>query len=239
MEKLFPWARKALEQADCELRNHQAQPLSLSPSKDTITPFTQLGEEHIKPDSDPNLLQAAVSGFCAIVSSQINHFPENIFWDFDHLFYIIFSLKSPLECQRYCQSIVELQEGYGIHSKIRFQYMHDFTFGFDWARWVAKAPESRAEIGPLDPVFLAYLKQRQNELIELIKQNDTKYPTLETDAPRNPYQFARTPEAEKKLHMTLATKGLIPLEAWKAKPTAKWNEDYTSIRENLSAKLKI
>ncbi|NRA45349.1 MAG: hypothetical protein HRU09_10390 [Oligoflexales bacterium] len=237
MDKLLTWACGALEQADRKLKKHQPKPLSLDPNKETITPFVELGKAHILPGSDPELVRTAITGFCAIVDSQLYHYPENIFWDFDYLFKTIITLKNPEACKNYCQTIVDLQKGYGIHSKIRFQYMHDFTFGFDWARWVAKDPENRKTIKPLDIAFLAYLKQRQTELIELIAHNDEKYPKLDTDAPRNPYKFARTPEAEKKLHMQLATKGLVPLEAWKAEPVAQWDEDYTGIREKLSAKM--
>ena len=237
MENLVPWAWETLEKADKQLRQHQPNPLSLNPNKDTITPFIQLGKNHIHENFEAKLLKTAVNGFCAIVTSQIHHFPENIFWDFDYLFASIFSIKDSKQCENYCHSIVELQEGYGIHSKVRFQYMHDFTFGFDWARWVAKNPQDRSTVKPLDEIFLSYLKQRLSELIDLIAGNDEKYPQLKTDAPRNPYAFARTPEAEEKLHVTLAARGLIPVEAWNTIPKIEWNKDYSGIREKLSSEI--
>lgn len=239
MEKLFPWAWEALEQADRRLRNHRPRPLSLAPSKETITPFVTLGEQQIHQGLDSSLLNTAITGFCSIVDSQIYHFPDNIFWDFDYLFNEIFTFRDVNKCANYCKTIGELQKGYGIHSKIRFQYMHDFTFGFDWARWVAKDPGARKKVKPLDEKFLSYLDQRLTELLDLIACNDKKYPELKNEAPRNPYQFARTPEAEKKLHLALAAKGLIPVEAWKSKPESKWDQDYTGIREKLSGELEL
>ncbi|MFK7828059.1 MAG: hypothetical protein AB8G05_28175 [Oligoflexales bacterium] len=238
MEKLFPWAWQALKQADDRLRLHQANPLSLDPNKDTITPFVKLGKDHIHSNLETEFLKAAIAGFCSIVDSQIYHFPENIFWDFDYLFAIIFNLKSPSQCEQYCKSIVELQMGYGIHSQVRFQYMHDFTYGFDWARWVVKDPQNRRTIKPLDEIFITYLKQRLTELIKLIASNDSKYPQLNTNAPRNPYPFARTFEAEKKLHNALAARDLIPVEAWKSTPKIDWCKDYSRMRDTLSAEKK-
>ena len=93
--------------------------------------------------------------------------------------------------------LVDVQARYGARSAIRFRYVHDFIYGYDWARWVAREPETRTAIGPYDPVFLQRMRHRADELLELIQTNDKNYPQLEQNISRNPFGFSREPGAPK------------------------------------------
>ena len=77
--------------------------------------------------------------------------------------------------------LVDVQARYGARSAIRFRYVHDFIYGYDWARWVAREPETRTAIGPYDPVFLKRMRDRADELLELIADERRELPTARAE----------------------------------------------------------
>ena len=127
--------------------------------------------------------------------------------------------------------VAALVQLYGCHSAIRFRYIHDFLYGFDWARWVYKDPLARSAIGPFDAEFLDYLQMRGTELLALIANGDRKYPPLAPDQWRNSFSFSRTPADEARLHLTLAIDGLVPVAAWDPQTQPTFNRDFHQLRQ--------
>jgi hypothetical protein len=164
-------------------------------------------------------------------------FPANLFCDLDattqHLLMRPLSERAPLG-----RRLARLHQTFGAEP-IRFRYVHDFLYGFDWARWVARDPEGRASVGPYDAGFLDYLEQRGGELIELIGRDDHKYPQLRTPEHRNPFPFSREPDAETRLHRSLAQKGLIPVAAWSFDARAVWDRPFARLREQEALALGL
>jgi hypothetical protein len=135
--------------------------------------------------------------------------------------------------------LVDVQALYGVHSAIRFRYVHDFIYGYDWARWVAREPQARAAIGPYDPIFVQRMRDRSAELLALIHANDDTYPPLAPNAARNPFGFSREPAAESALLFKLASADLIPVEAWRADSVPNWNRPYGELRERQARELGL
>ncbi len=182
--------------------------------------------------------EALATSFLALIEATLEHFPENIFWDFDGIFAALYMTKNLEKLENLSTTLTELFAGYGANSVVRFAYTHDFIFGFDWARWVAKAPEERRNIGPFDPAFLAYLEQRMGELKSLIAGNDAKYGSLANGKIRNPYGFNRSPPEEAALLEKLAREKGIPVAAWELFPRISWQKDYEKKREAAYRALK-
>jgi hypothetical protein len=138
---------------------------------------------------------------------------------------------------RTTEQVIRLHRLFGQGTPIRFRYVHDFLYGFDWARWVARDPQKRSSVGPYDDVFLDYLEGRGHELLALIERDDAKYPTLRDAAPRNPFPFSREPEAEAEIHRSLARLGLIPVPAWSSEGKSTWDRPYVALREEEARRL--
>jgi hypothetical protein len=178
-----------------------------------------------------------------IAEAQLLAFPDNIFWDFDLLACRLFAGARRGEqgaedrLRSTSDLVVRLHERFGAEP-IAFRYAHDFVYGFDWARWVAKDPDTRATIGPFDVEFLHALLNRGAELIELIARDDEKYPKLGGGA-RNSFGFSREPQHERALLEELARRGSLPVEAWRAESEPRWQPPYHVIRETVAKELHI
>jgi hypothetical protein len=162
------------------------------------------------------------------------HFPENIFVDLDRLSSTLartIETRGPAAARAQGEQLVSLHSLFGAQTAIRFRYVHDFFYGFDWARWVGREPMTRASVGPFDPEFLAYSEARARELLRLIAEDDPKYGPLDPREHRNPFPFRRDPEAERTILMALAADGAIPVLAWSDADTPRWDRPYALIRE--------
>lgn len=168
------------------------------------------------------LAEPLAHGLCELALAQFDAFPSNLFWDLDLIAAAIVHEASTLAFgpARACvadrfERMAALQHLYGRRTAINFSYVHDFVYGFDWAKWVAREPSLHADVpGPFSLPFLAYMQQRGRELLALIAADDSKYPSLDDDAPRNPFPFSREPEDEIRLHRELARRDLIPVPTW-------------------------
>src|SRR5690606_29082988 len=89
------------------------------------------------PGRDEAELRAALR---AIEAAAAAAFPGNIFWDLELL---AASLLRSGEIAAQGRQIAELQALYGETTAIRFRYVHDFLYGYDWAKWVQREPASR------------------------------------------------------------------------------------------------
>ncbi|NJK89222.1 MAG: ferrochelatase [Myxococcales bacterium] len=211
-------------------------PTTLCPGRDRATPARQV-IEHL--DLDEDMQDALTEGLAGILESWTHHFPNNLFWDVELLAESLSRAGSPAECQTTAGRVADLARGFGRSTKIRFQYVHDFLYGFDWARWVARDPEERDGVGPFEQCFLAHLELRQVELLELIDHDDQKYPRLVGPGHRNPFGFARDPASEAQLHLALAKASLVPVEAWSFGGRATWDRPFARLREELAKDLGL
>ena len=219
--------------------------LSLNPHKTLITSFTELGNLIIEQNPDIQLLATLQETLECIVYTQLQNFPENIFWDFDFL--VSSMLRQALVADEgavpfltvFGEKMVSLTEMFGNKTEIRFRYVHDFIYGFEWARWVQKEPQKRAHIEPFSLVFLDYLLVKGKELLQRISHGKvTSYKLCDTGY-RNPFTFSREPEDEYRLLSYLAEEQLIPVAVWNWNASPVWNKPFQEMRQQLALKLDI
>lgn len=174
-----------------------------------------------------------------VVSALAQHFPENIFCDVDYLAACMWRAESVSDMTAIARKIEAVCRGFGCTSALRFRYAHDFLYGFDWARWVAKAPRERASVGPFDLVFLGYLERRQGELEARIHGGDAVFGVIEPGTYRNPFCFVREPHEELELHGLLAELDLVPVKAWSPEGERRWDLPFTELRAQLADRLGL
>jgi hypothetical protein len=165
-------------------------------------------------------------------------FPGNIYWDTELLATELLR-AGPGELAALGRQIAGLQALYGHNTVIRFRYVHDFLYGYDWAKWVQREPEERAGVGPFAPAFIDHQERRARELEQLIADDDAVYPSLPEGQVRNPFPFSREPEAEALLLAELAAAGLLPVEAWDAAASPRWDRPYADLRIERAAALGL
>ena len=214
---------------------------SLDPARErasTLAEIVDASLARLTPELAAALAEPLASGLVALALAQLDAFPGNLFWDLDLIAAVVVAEAVALgpgsgagSGQAACvrerlATMAELQHLYGRRTAINFSYVHDFVYGFDWAKWVAREPSLHADPpGPFSARFLAYMHERGHELLALIAADDGKYPTLAGDEPRNPFPFSREPEAEIQLHRELARRDLIPVPAWELDADARdWGE---------------
>ncbi|MEZ4328967.1 MAG: hypothetical protein R3B40_27320 [Polyangiales bacterium] len=171
----------------------------------------------------------------------LDAFPNNLFWDLDGvLAELRRAAKSSLDAVRaLARALAELMALFGRESPIQFQYVHDFVYGFDWAEWVRREPDGRAQVRPFDARYVARTRQRGLELLALIEADDAKYPRLPKGEFRNPFSFSRTATQERALFEALAAAGSIPNPAWSCDATPTWDRDFDQEREAVAARLGL
>lgn len=232
-----------LARADDQLARAGIVRRSLGPGRESATSLLGLGQA-LRPLVPHGCEIAFGSGLAAVALAELRNFPSNIFWDFAYtaasLLRDAARAADPAQhLTRACESIVALQDLFGGGTEIRFCYGHDFIYGFDWAKWVRKAPSQRAQIGPFDLVFLEYLLGRGEELLALIDADDVKYPRLLDERPRNPFTFSREPEAEAALHLRLAAEHKLPVESWLIDAAPVWDRPFQRLRTECAETLGL
>ncbi|MEH2010465.1 hypothetical protein [Nostoc sp.] len=219
--------------------------LSLNPQKRLITSFAELGNFIIEQNTDIEFITTLEETLESIVYTQLQNFPENIFWDFDFL--VSSMLRQAVVADEgavaflkvFGKKMVLLIEMFGNKTQMRFRYVHDFMYGFDWARWVQKEPQNRAHIEPFSLVFLDYLLVKGKELLQRISHGQIiSYKLCETGY-RNPFTFSREPEDEYRLLTYLAEEQLIPVAVWNWNASPVWNKPFQEMRQQLALKLNI
>ena len=232
-------AWEALDRVDAEIDATKFGRLSLDPNKNEATHLVDLVQGIVgKEDGAP------LAKFVAqVAEAQLRNFPDNLFWDFDYYAKSIWddacaNIDGVAYLEKCSQTATTLMDLYGQHSAIRFRYVHDFLYGFDWARWVKRAPD-RATHGPFGRLFLEYSGQRAHELLALIDNDDRKYPKLESASSRNPFPFMREPNDEKSLYRRLASAGWLPVNTWDADTTPDWGRDYEKERKRFAESLGL
>ncbi len=214
--------------------------LTLDPGRSTASPLAELVSSLADSRQLPHLAAAA----SAVAEAQLRSFPENLFWDFDfYLTSIHRSAADACDYASYLADITRLTVGlmtlYGQQSLIRFRYVHDFMYGFDWARWVRRAPRKRAGIEPFGVDFLRQTESRGRDILTLINADDDWYPKIDGGASRNPFPFSREPEEELSLYRVLAEKDYVPVKAWRRDTRPDASRDFDALREDVAASLGL
>ncbi len=220
------------------------RPLSLNPNRNLITSFREIGDLIAENTCDLQVIDCLCQTLEKIICSQLKNFPENIFWDFDLMIFNMLNQAFVAEdgaiifLESFGRKIVLLMDMFGCQGEIRFRYVHDFMYGFDWARWVKKDPENRSNIKPFSLIFLDYLLAKGQEMLRLISINDKRYYHISSHSFRNAFCFPRDPKDESRLLTYLADYGLIPVNAWNWNAEPIWNQPFDEIREQVWLKIR-
>ncbi len=249
-ERALGEARDALEALialDAELDRRGVVRRTLDPERERASSFERIGRvllprtAHLAEGS----ARALAEGLCALARAVVAHFPENLLWDLDHLSASIVreACDAPEEAPRRLaasfEEAVALHALFGRGTPIRFRYVHDLVYGFDWAKWVRRDPASRRRVGPFDLAFLRSMRARGGELLALIEEDDPTYPRLAGRGARNPFVFSREPDAELALHRDLARRGLVPVRAWTFDDAPVWDLAFSEERANRARALGL
>lgn len=184
-------------------------------------------------DEPPPLREALTQALQEIESAAAAAFPENIYFDLEYLAASLLRTgvhEGEPGLRELGRRISGLQALYGQNTAIRFRYVHDFVYGFDWAKWVRREPATRAGVGAFERPFVQHMEQRAQELGQLIDCDDHTYPRLPEGQVRNPFPFSREPAAEAALMRDLAERGLLPVDAWDPAAAPRWDRPYAELR---------
>ena len=246
MSEAAPWqraierARDMLADVDEQLWRTAAPLRTLAPTGGRARALADIIGDVVRSEDAPETIVCLAEGVATFALTQLRVFVDNIFWDFD---YPVAAWLT--EARRYGHPAAHLQrclalasallEQYGPGRGLGFRYAHDFTYGFDWAKWVGRGPAARANLGPFSWEFLQAMEHRGRELQQLIRRgDDAKYPPLPPSTARNPFGFSREPHDELVLHQTLAEQGWIPVQAWCSDAEPVWNRDYQGKRRTVA-----
>ena len=216
---------------------------TLEPGRTRARSLTEVVARVLAPVDDPALADAFEGGLVQAVDAMLTAFPDNLLWDIEALAQRQLDQARaaddpPSRVRALWQRVGELQHLFGVQGPIRFRYIHDFIYGFDWAKWVAKAPQTRAQVGPYDAAFVERMHRRGGELLSLIAAGDAKYGPLTGPGARNPFSFSREPADELALHHRLADEGSLPVLAWRGGVQPDWQRPYAQLRERAAQALR-
>lgn len=229
-----------LVEIEARIRRCPQGPLSLDPNRSAASSPAELVARLADGDRLPHLAAAAA----AVADAQLQSFPENLFWDFDFFLASIHRDASSapdyaLHLAEVTRITVDLMALYGQQSAIRFRYVHDFMYGFDWSRWVRREPDARAGFQPFGLDFLRRTETRGRGILTLIEGDDDWYPRLADGASRNPFPFSREPDEELRLYRLLAERGHVPVQAWLLDAQPDASRDFDLLREDAAALLGL
>ena len=193
-------------------------------------------------NADGEVVAAWAEGLRALSRTVDESFPENLFFDTEALAGALLAAGVAGGVAPVAEAVtvlVELHRLFGCATTIRFRYVHDFLYGFDWAKWVQRCPEERAGVGPFDLPFLVAMRARGAELLALIEANDDTYPRLRGPGHRNPFGFSREPEDEARLFRALAEHDELPVPAFAFQGPWRWQRPYAELRERRAASLGL
>ena len=241
---LAPHVEELLLSTDALIARSGASWASLKPRKKRALSLEELGEVVLRGVDPARLHEQQASAWAMALShvarAIVRNFPGNVFADLDLVAVALRDVviaEGHVALEQTIDPLVEIHRLYGKTSRIRFQYVHDFLYGFDWARWVASDPQDRAAIGPFDRRFLQRSVERAAELEALIDNNDPTYPPLAEGTFRNPYAFARDPKTEALLFRDLAKHNLLP--ACPIRQSAVWDKPFLQERLLRAEKLGL
>ncbi|MBW2508528.1 MAG: ferrochelatase [Deltaproteobacteria bacterium] len=229
-----------LSEIDARIENTPRGALTLDPRRARATPLSEVVGALAEPAELPHLAAAAA----AVAEAQLDSFPENVLWDFDYYLSSIHAQARETSSyaahlERLMDRTVGLMRLYGQRSTIRFRYVHDFIYGFDWARWVRRDSSARKDSGPFSLRFLEQVERRGKDILTLIDEDDALYHKLSGSGSRNPFAFSRDPDDELLLYRRLAERGCIPVEAWRLDARPDASRDFDALREEVAEGLGL
>lgn len=233
-------ALEILRIKELELRRSR-RVLTLDPEKDAPTLISVLLAKSTASDTSKEEGAAAFSLWLDGIEA---FFPGNLFWDFDLVVAECVSQAEASDDPRtfwhaWRERIVSLHALFSSKTTIRFQYVHDFLYGYDWAKWRNKDIESRRDIAPFSLEFLDVMRQRGQELLALIEADDIKYHQMKRAGFRNPFAFRRDPSAEVRLHREIVRRDMIPLRTWTSSRGTADDFDYSAMRVKVARLLEL
>ena len=219
-----------LEQA---WKNATARSYSLNPQAEKIPGLDEV-IEGVQGESRQDIARGLVN--LAVCSNA--HFPENIFFDVRYLATWLDQNTRPCAEARswlsqYFLLLQELFTLFGNSTPIRFRYVHDFLYGYDWSRWIQKHPED-AQWHPYSLEFLHIMQRRGHEILAEIHPDHAVYPPVGEAVHRNRFAFNREPEHERALLKELAATGRLPMEAWASPAGPLATTDFHGDREQVA-----
>jgi hypothetical protein len=212
---------------------------SLCPQRNRPTALHDIGEALLTEHHEASVVEAFTDALCRVVAAKFDQFPDDIFGDVDHLAASLLSRGDADEIRDASMRVIALFEGYGRSSPIHFRYVHDFTYGYDWARWVAGDPAARRFVAPFDDEFLSYLQRRRGELVDRIAAGEEKYRWTPDGVHRNTFRFSREPDDERHLHQALARDHQVPVQAWRFDGPSEWERPFRQIRDEYASRLSL
>lgn len=232
--------RELLRAMDDELASKRIRWRSLDPTRDLARPLVELTPEA---SLSVEIRAAVAHALVEIADSLARNFPHNVFADLDYLAARLEATGVNGGIESLAQvhgSLVRLHDLFGRETAIHFRYVHDFLYGFDWARWTQRDPGARAGIGPWDASFLLAMEQRGGELLRTIaSRNSERYAPLRAGKDRNAFEFDRSPESEFRLLRELARRSWVPIEAWRRDAIPEWNRPFYETRSELAQALHL
>jgi hypothetical protein len=237
-------ASSILAAADARLDDDNVQRATLAPQRRRAHTLVELAGLLPVDDAGDPFAIAWAEAMAGVALGMHAAFPDNLLWDLDYLGAVLWAGRTgpePVaEVRHRGEQIARVQARFGRATAIAFRYVHDFSYGFDWAKWVGRDPAARAEVGPFDPAFVAAMLQRADELDEVIANDtDAKYPPLPDDRPRNPFGFSREPADELRLLLRLAADDALPVQAWRLDARPVWDRPYGALRRAAAADLGL
>jgi hypothetical protein len=232
----------ALTAADAAMRGWGLR--SLAPDREDARPLVATCAAIASPHDEPATLVALAEALAEISAAQVHGFPDNLCCDFDFLAASLLrearaAADPPATLAARGAQVCRLQRLYGRGTAINFRYVHDFVYGYDWAKWVGRDPATRAGVRPFDAAFLEHMELRGHELLTLIREDDPTYGRLPEGQDRNPFPFSREPAAELALHRELARRGEIPVPAWDPDAQPVWDRPYAALRVTCAGALGL
>lgn len=232
------WAR-GMRALDDEMEARIGVPASLAPGRSRAQPLQVIARDLLT-KREPIWQDAFVDAAGIVTRSLLEHFPGNLFWDLDFLLAALLEAsRRPEDLLARASAVARLQQMFGCNSVIAFRYLHDFTYGFDWARWTASGPAERAVSGPFSLTFLEHVERRGQEIAAAIVAGDPRLPRLPDGEFRNPFPFSRTPGHEALLLRDLAGRGLLPVHAWCVTARPRFDLPFAQLREERARALGL
>ena len=223
-----------LAEADREVGAGGEDWITLDPERERASTLSAIGAEVVPVGmEDGPLAVAFAEGLAGIAVAMREAFPDNLLWDLDYLGASLWEHAGgdAAALREHAGSVAAVQRVFGRDTVIGFAYVHDFTYGYDWAKWVGRDAAGRVGVGPFDPRFVEVMLDRGEELREVIASGeDEKYPPLIGAGARNPFGFSREPADELRLHRWLAGRGEIPVESWRVDATPDPGRDFAGLR---------
>lgn len=233
----------SLAQWEESVASERGWALSLSPERMHARRLSEVLRDVMLSGVSRDVGSVLVRGMRNVVEAMGDHFPGNVFLDVDVLVRDVVrdavSARGDVAANvsQTCARLVSLHRLFGRRRVIRFRYVHDFLYGFDWAKWVRRDPVRRAQITAFHPMFLDAMISRAYELQTLIAQDDATYCELPDDRPRNPFGFSREPMEEIALHTALAIADAVPVRSWDLSCKPTWDRPYAQLRLNQAERM--